>query len=41
LRADFESISAPVVDDLTGAMTAWLREPNGNLIEVREEWQAG
>jgi catechol 2,3-dioxygenase-like lactoylglutathione lyase family enzyme len=40
LRADFESISAPAPDELTGAMTAWLREPNGNLIEIREEWKA-
>jgi catechol 2,3-dioxygenase-like lactoylglutathione lyase family enzyme len=41
LRAEFESISAPAVDELSGAETAWLREPNGNLIEIREEWKPG
>lgn len=39
IRAEFEPISAPAVDPLTGALTAWIREPNGNIIEVREDWK--
>jgi hypothetical protein len=27
-------------DKRTGVFTAWLREPNGNLIEVREPFSA-
>jgi catechol 2,3-dioxygenase-like lactoylglutathione lyase family enzyme len=36
LWAGMESISAPEVDPLTGALTAQLREPCGNAITLRE-----
>lgn len=36
LEAELESVSGPVVDPLTGALTFRVREPNGNIVEVRE-----
>jgi hypothetical protein len=31
-----ESIAEPAVDGRTGVLTAWIREPNGNPLEIRE-----
>jgi len=33
--AGMEAVSPPAEDDLTGIPTAWLREPSGNLIQLR------
>ena len=34
--AGMEAIAAPAEDPLTGLKTAKLREPSGNLVELRE-----
>ena len=36
LAAGFTQISAPAVDSRTGFATAVLREPSGNLVQLRE-----
>jgi predicted enzyme related to lactoylglutathione lyase len=33
--AGMEAVSPPAEDELTGISTAWLREPSGNLIQLR------
>lgn len=34
--AGMESIAEPTVDEWTGVVRAWIREPNGNPLEIRE-----
>jgi hypothetical protein len=36
LEAGMEAISEPATDNRTGVLTAWVREPNGNPLEIRE-----
>jgi predicted enzyme related to lactoylglutathione lyase len=40
VTAGFEDIAAPAFDDRIGARTAYLREPSGNLVQVRERLAA-
>ena len=36
LEAGMDGISEPAADERTGALTAWIHEPNGNPVEIRE-----
>jgi catechol 2,3-dioxygenase-like lactoylglutathione lyase family enzyme len=36
VAAGFTSLELPAVDDRTGALTALLREPSGNLVQIRQ-----
>ena len=36
LAAGFEEVAAPAHDDRIGATTGYLREPSGNLVQIRE-----
>lgn len=36
VAAGFEPVSAPVGDDRIGAKTGYLREPSGNIVQIRE-----
>ncbi len=39
VAAGFEEISAPAHDDRIGGVTGCLREPSGNLVQVRERFE--
>ena len=39
VAAGFEEISAPAHDDRIGGITGYLREPSGNIVQVRERFE--
>jgi catechol 2,3-dioxygenase-like lactoylglutathione lyase family enzyme len=39
-EAGLDLVSKPEIDDRTGVLTAVLREPNGNLIEIRKPFKS-